>query len=68
MRRHKLVAQIAIADEHVRCGKVQEARAMLLEVAAAQRSEGWDHPLADVLLRLRKRAAAQDDREVSETD
>ena len=69
LRRHKLVAQIAIADEHVRCGKVQEARAMLLEVAAAQRSEGWDHPLADVLLRLRKCAQLlRMTREVSETD
>ncbi|UPR01317.1 subunit 11 of trafficking protein particle complex [Chloropicon primus] len=54
LRRHKLKIQIELADEYVRIDRIQEAQAILLEVAAVYRREGWDSPLADVVLRLRK--------------
>ena len=54
LHRHKLRLQIELADEYIRIDRVEEAQAILLKVAQVYRAEGWESPLADVVLRLRK--------------
>jgi hypothetical protein len=54
LRRHTLKVKIDLADEYVRLDRVEEAQGILLGVAEIYRQEGWESPLADVVLRLRK--------------